>query len=89
MYISETNQLEDPRQQWHIEQEQMLKDYLVTAQDDLEVYTITSFYTVFGVQSINRVTTMLYIQTKMYRLYRKLTIYGHFLYDLYIFGIHL
>ena len=35
--FSETNQLEDPRQQWHIEQEQMLKDYLVTAQDDLEV----------------------------------------------------
>lgn len=35
--FSEKNQLEDPRQQWRTEQELMLKDYLVTAQDDLEV----------------------------------------------------
>ena len=38
LIFSETNQLENPRQQWHVEQEQMLKDYLVTAQDDLEVH---------------------------------------------------
>ena len=43
MTVSETNQLEDPRQQWHIEQEQMLKDYLVTAQDDLEVIIAAEF----------------------------------------------
>lgn len=36
-FITEKNQLEDPRQQWRKEQELMLKDYLVTAQDDLEV----------------------------------------------------
>ena len=35
--ISETNQIEDPRQQWRKEQEHMLKDYLVTAQEDLAV----------------------------------------------------
>lgn len=33
----ETNQLEDPRQQWHEEQEQMLKDYLHRGALDLEV----------------------------------------------------
>lgn len=36
----ETNQLEDPRQQWRKEQELMLKDYLVTAKDDLEVGSV-------------------------------------------------
>ena len=30
-----------------------------------------------------------YIQTKMYNLYRKMIIYVIFLYNLYIFGIHL
>ncbi|KAI8761511.1 protein KIBRA, partial [Biomphalaria glabrata] len=30
------NQLEDPRIQWRQEQEHMLKEYLVTAQEDLE-----------------------------------------------------
>ncbi|KAK3580455.1 hypothetical protein CHS0354_035497, partial [Potamilus streckersoni] len=33
---NQTNQLEDPRQQWRREQEHMLKEYLVTAQEDLE-----------------------------------------------------
>lgn len=33
----ESNQLEDPRQQWREQQEMMLKEYLVTAQDDLQV----------------------------------------------------
>ena len=44
---------------------------------------------VVWVQSINRVslTTVLY-PNKMYRLCRKMTMNGHFLYDLYIFGIH-
>lgn len=37
LFTSETNQLEDPRQQWRKEQELMLKDYLVTAKDDLDV----------------------------------------------------
>nr|XP_022328024.1 protein WWC2-like isoform X2 [Crassostrea virginica] len=32
----QTNQLEDPRQQWREQQEVMLKEYLVTAQDDLQ-----------------------------------------------------
>ncbi|KAH3834003.1 protein KIBRA-like isoform X2 [Dreissena polymorpha] len=35
-HIHQRNQLEDPRQQWRSEQEAMLKDYLVTAKDDLE-----------------------------------------------------
>ncbi|KAL4231016.1 regulation of hippo signaling [Mactra antiquata] len=35
-HMNQTNQLEDPRQQWRKEQELMLKDYLVTAKDDLE-----------------------------------------------------
>lgn len=43
-HINQTNQLEDPRQQWRKEQELMLKDYLVTAKDDLdakkEIYTV-------------------------------------------------
>ncbi|KAK6172410.1 hypothetical protein SNE40_016065 [Patella caerulea] len=34
--VSEVNQLEDPRLQWRQQQEVMLKEYLVTAQDDLE-----------------------------------------------------
>ncbi|XP_048775157.1 protein WWC2-like isoform X3 [Ostrea edulis] len=32
----QTNQLEDPRQQWREQQEMMLKEYLVTAQEDLQ-----------------------------------------------------
>lgn len=32
----QSNQLEDPRQQWREQQEMMLKEYLVTAQDDLQ-----------------------------------------------------
>ncbi|KAK3100597.1 hypothetical protein FSP39_022334 [Pinctada imbricata] len=35
-HINQTNQLEDPRQQWRNQQEVMLKEYLVTAVDDLE-----------------------------------------------------
>lgn len=36
--FSEVNQLEDPRQEWRSQQEHMLKEYLTTAQDDLQVY---------------------------------------------------
>ncbi|XP_062572107.1 protein WWC2-like isoform X1 [Saccostrea cucullata] len=32
----QSNQLEDPRQQWREQQEMMLKEYLVTAQEDLQ-----------------------------------------------------
>ncbi|XP_059174838.1 protein KIBRA-like isoform X2 [Physella acuta] len=35
-HINQSNQLEDPRVQWRQEQEHMLKEYLVTAQEDLE-----------------------------------------------------
>ncbi|CAL1530897.1 unnamed protein product [Lymnaea stagnalis] len=35
-HINQLNQLEDPRVQWRQEQEHMLKEYLVTAQEDLE-----------------------------------------------------
>lgn len=35
--ISETTQLEDPRQEWRAIQEAMLREYLQTAQDVLEV----------------------------------------------------
>ena len=35
--FSGTNQLEDPRAQWRQEQQAMLKDYLVIANEDLEV----------------------------------------------------
>lgn len=35
----EVNQLEDPRLQWRQDQEHMLKEYLVTAQEDLQVPT--------------------------------------------------
>ncbi|XP_055893244.1 protein WWC2-like [Biomphalaria glabrata] len=35
-HINQLNQLEDPRIQWRQEQEHMLKEYLVTAQEDLE-----------------------------------------------------
>lgn len=34
-HINQTNQIEDPRQQWRQLQEAMLKDYLLTAQEDL------------------------------------------------------
>lgn len=43
-HVNQTNQLEDPRQQWRQQQEMMLKEYLVTAQEDLEakkeIYTV-------------------------------------------------
>ncbi|KAK7474264.1 hypothetical protein BaRGS_00034507 [Batillaria attramentaria] len=43
-HINQVNQLEDPRLQWRQEQELMLKEYLVTAQEDLqakqEIYSI-------------------------------------------------
>lgn len=35
--FSETTQLEDPRQEWRAIQEAMLREYLQTAQDVLEV----------------------------------------------------
>lgn len=35
--IVETTQLEDPRQEWRAIQEAMLREYLQTAQDALEV----------------------------------------------------
>lgn len=35
--LSESTQLEDPRQEWRAVQEAMLRDYLQTAQDVLEV----------------------------------------------------
>lgn len=35
--FAETTQLEDPRQEWRAIQEAMLRDYLQTAQDVLEV----------------------------------------------------
>ncbi|XP_064608638.1 protein WWC2-like isoform X2 [Liolophura sinensis] len=35
-HASQSNQLEDPRLEWKRQQEAMLKDYMVTAQDDLE-----------------------------------------------------
>lgn len=35
--FTETTQLEDPRQEWRAIQEAMLRDYLQTAQDVLEV----------------------------------------------------
>ncbi|XP_022253265.1 protein kibra-like [Limulus polyphemus] len=34
-HVTQTNQIEDPRQQYRQLQEQMLKDYLLTAQEDL------------------------------------------------------
>lgn len=34
-HVNKTNQIEDPRQQWRQLQEAMLKEYLLTAQDDL------------------------------------------------------
>lgn len=37
--VSESTQLEDPRQEWRAIQEEMLRDYLQTAQDVLEVST--------------------------------------------------
>lgn len=43
-HLSQSNQLEDPRAQWKKEQEHMLTEYLVTAQEDLdakkEIYSI-------------------------------------------------
>ncbi|XP_015911058.1 protein kibra [Parasteatoda tepidariorum] len=35
-HINQSNQIEDPRQQWRQLQEAMLKDYLLTAQEDLQ-----------------------------------------------------
>ena len=37
VFSSETTQLEDPRQEWRAIQEAMLREYLQTAQDVLEV----------------------------------------------------
>ena len=34
----ENNQLEDPRQQWHEEQQSMLRDYLQRNEHDIEVW---------------------------------------------------
>ena len=44
--FSETNQLEDPRQIWHEEQELMLKEYVSRGEVDIEVCLlyITSFH---------------------------------------------
>ncbi|XP_033744026.1 protein WWC2-like isoform X2 [Pecten maximus] len=43
-HLNQSNQLEDPREQWRSQQEVMLKEYLVTAQEDLaakrEIYTV-------------------------------------------------
>ncbi|VDI70705.1 protein KIBRA [Mytilus galloprovincialis] len=43
-HINQVNQLEDPRQEWRSQQEHMLKEYLTTAQDDLqakkEIYSV-------------------------------------------------
>ena len=36
-HLEHTNQIEDPRLTWRSVQEQMLKDYLVTAKENLEV----------------------------------------------------
>ncbi|XP_029659577.1 protein WWC2-like isoform X1 [Formica exsecta] len=36
-HVNQTTQLEDPRQEWRAIQEAMLRDYLQTAQDVLEV----------------------------------------------------
>lgn len=36
-FLIESTQLEDPRQEWREIQEAMLRDYLLTAQDVLEV----------------------------------------------------
>ena len=36
-FFTETTQLEDPRQEWRAIQEAMLREYLQTAQDALEV----------------------------------------------------
>ena len=45
---TELNQLEDPRLQWRQEQELMLKEYLVTAQDDLQVSCVCAHALVGG-----------------------------------------
>ena len=42
--LTESNQLEDPRLQWRQEQQSMLKEYLVVANDDLEVNIYTLSY---------------------------------------------
>ena len=36
-FVPDHNQIEDPRLQWREKQQQMLKDYLVVANEDLEV----------------------------------------------------
>ena len=40
IFVSECNQLDDPRQQFKEQQQQMLQDYLVHAQSNLEVRTM-------------------------------------------------
>lgn len=42
--ISECTQLEDPRLEWRAIQEAMLRDYLNTAQDALEVSRLDQFF---------------------------------------------
>ncbi|ERL91242.1 hypothetical protein D910_08577 [Dendroctonus ponderosae] len=39
-HVNQSTQLEDPRQEWRAVQEAMLRDYLQTAQDVLEVRTL-------------------------------------------------
>lgn len=43
-HLNQSNQLEDPREQWRSQQEVMLKEYLITAQEDLaakrEIYSV-------------------------------------------------
>lgn len=60
IFYAEVNQLEDPRLQWRQEQELMLKEYLVTAQDDLKVISTALLF-----MSTNKV-----VLKKVLRLYR-------------------
>lgn len=61
----ESNQIEDPRQQWRQLQEAMLKDYLLTAQEDLAVCIFLIFtymyivFMIFVYQVFNIVYRML------------------------------
>jgi hypothetical protein len=45
---AETTQMEDPRQEWRTIQENMLREYLQTAQDALEVSLVLIFSFLFG-----------------------------------------
>lgn len=46
--VAECTQLEDPRLEWRAIQEAMLRDYLHTAQDVLEVCTFSFSYRAFA-----------------------------------------